>query len=500
MKKLVASLLALLLAAGVFASCNSNEDDTSSTASSPSEQSTVNSESSTPAEEKDPYEHLRGIDLGSRDIVIYVEDQSSTRYYSQEIMPNELSADLISSSVRTRNEIVEELLNCTITEVRTKADGEMRNAIYAEIMGTSSYDIAMPYMPAAATLSTEGAFYDLTTFDDIIKLENSYWDQRANSDLSIANKLFFITGDANMLAMDCTHAIVFNKDVVASNPAIEDPYELLANDKWTFDALYRNAKLATFESDGESGMTWKDNIGLLINYNYTTSLFIGSGERLTSKDSDDYPYLAVKTDHAAEVVEKIHTIYNDVASTQKIENITNYSGYSDVWNAATAAFADKRVLFRTLAIVDLVDLNVYDGVNYGLMPTPKYDENQEEYYNIVSCLYASCFAIPVSVEKPDDSAAVIEALTIASTETLRKSYYEVLLKGRMIKDEEGEFALDIIFNNRVYEPGAIFTWGTLSDLIPSIATSGSFESKYESAKDSIESAIENTVESFRNLG
>lgn len=500
MKKLAASLLALLLAAGVFASCNSNEDDTSSTASSPSEQSTVSLESSIPEEEKDPYQHLRGIDLGARDVVIYVEDQNSTRYYSQEIMPNELSADLISGSVRTRNEIVEELLNCTIKEVRTKASGEMHNAIYAEMMGTSSYDIAMPYMPDAATLSTEGAFYDLTTFSDIIKLENSYWDQRANADLSIAGKLFFITGDANMLAMDCTHAIVFNKDVVASNSSIEDPYELLANDQWTYDALYRNAKLATYESDGENGLTWKDNIGLLINYNYTTSLFIGSGERLTSKDGDDYPYLAVKTDRAPSVVDKIHNIYTDAASTQRIENITNYSGYTDVWNAATGAFADKRVLFRTLAIVDLVDLNVYDGVNYGLLPTPKYDENQEEYYNIVSCLYASCFTIPVSVEKPNESAAVIEALTVASTETLRKSYYEVLLKGRMIKDEEGEFALDIIFNNRVYEPGAIFTWGTLSDLIPSIATSGNFESKYEAAKDTIESAIQTTVESFKNLG
>ncbi len=498
MKKLISSLIALLLAAGVLASCGTDEIDTSSEALPSSAESTPVSESSEP-EEVDLYAHLRGIDLGDRTITIYVEDQNSTRYYSQEVMPNENSADLISGAVRERNEIVETLLNCTISEVRTKSDGEMRNAIYAEMMGTSSYDIVMPYMPHAATLSVEGAFYDLTSFKDIIKLENSYWDQRANSDLSIADKLFFTTGDANMLTFDCTHAIVFNKDVVNANSEIEDPYKLLAEDKWTYDALYRNAKLATYESDGEAGITWKDNIGFLINNNYNNTLFIGSGERLTSKDKDDYPYLSIKTDRAPAVIDKIHNIYSDPSSTLVIENITNFSGYNDVWSAATAAFADKRVLFRTLAIVDLVELQAYDNVNYGLLPTPKYNEEQEDYYNIVSCYYATCFAIPVSVDTPEDSAAVIEAMTIASTETLRKSYYEVLLKGRMIKDEEGEFALDIIFNNRVYEPGAIFTWGTLANLIPDIAQSGNFESRYEAAKDSIETAIEATIESFKNL-
>ena len=502
MKRVLAAILVAIMTSCAFTACNNSEQNSStadhsgvSTAPSVSE-----TQSEASDEEKDPYEHLRDIDLGEKEIVIYVEDQSSARYYSQEIMPNDLSPDLISSAVASRNQIVEDLLNCHITEVRTRADGEMRNNIYAEMMGASSYDIVMPYMPAAASLAAEGAFYDLTSFD-VINLDRSYWDQRANADLSIAGKLFFSTGDFSLLTFDCTHAIVFNKDVVNSNPDIENPYTLLADGKWTLDALSRNAKLATYESDGEDGLTWGDHWGFYVNSNYTTTMFVGSGERLTRKDSDDFPYLAVKTDRATEVVSKIHEIYTDKAATMQIEQITNYagSGYSDVWSAATGAFADQRVLFRSLAIVDLAELQAYDKVNYGLLPTPKYDESQDEYYNIVSCYYATCFAIPVSVEDAEKSAAVCEAMAIASTETLRKNYYEVLLKNRFIKDDEGEFALDLIFNNRVFEPGAIYTWGSLSNLIPTVAQSGNFESTYDSNKDSISAAIEQTIAIFKDL-
>lgn len=90
-------------------------------------------------------------------------------------------------------------------------------------------------------------------------------------------------------------------------------------------------------------------------------------------------------------------------------------------------------------------------------------------------------------------------MAIASTETLRKNYYEVLLKNRFIKDDEGEFALDLIFNNRVFEPGAIYTWGSLSNLIPTVAQSGNFESTYDSNKDSISAAIEQTIAIFKDL-
>ncbi|MEG1743302.1 MAG: hypothetical protein RR246_03965, partial [Clostridia bacterium] len=76
-------------------------------------------------------------------------------------------------------------------------------------------------------------------------LQNDYWDGKAVEDLSIANRVFFATGDFSLLTFDCTHAIVFNKTVISENANLEDPYKLLEDGKWTFDALYKNSKLFT---------------------------------------------------------------------------------------------------------------------------------------------------------------------------------------------------------------------------------------------------------------
>ena len=56
--------------------------------------------------------------------------------------------------------------------------------------------------------------------------------------------------------------------------------------------------------------------------------------------------------------------------------------------------------------------------------------------------------------------------------------------------------LDFIFNNRVYDLGAIYTWGGIRDFLNTICVNGTdmFASKYEANKDSIEAAINNTLD------
>ncbi|MEG2118402.1 MAG: hypothetical protein RRY76_04275 [Clostridia bacterium] len=505
MKKLLANLIVLSLLICSLAACNS-ADSTSkndSQAASSKQDNTSTASGADSQGEKDPYAHLKGINLGGRNVTILVEDNGSTRYMSREILPYEKNPDIINTAITARNNKVETLLNCKLVEVRANSTtGDTISIIRNEIMGTSTYDLVMPYMPAAAALAADGAFLDLKTQSDIIKLDNNYWDDKAVKDLSIGGKVFFATGDFSLLTFDCTHAIVFNKTVVTQNPDLEDPYKLLNEGKWTFDALYKNAKLVTAEADGIDGMTWEDKWGFFMNTNFATSMFVGAGARLTSKNSDDLPYITLKTEKASTIIDKLVTMVNDKSSTIIIESDMNdlKGKYDNVYTAATASFAENRALFRALAIVDLNELQVYKEANYGLLPIPKFNEAQENYHNIVSAVYASCFAIPTQVADPKGAAAVAEALAISSTDTVRKQYYEVLLKGRQIADADGEKALDLIFNNRVYEMGTIYIWGTLSSIVYDVVLSGSntLESKLSTTEDQINEAIKATIDAFSN--
>ncbi|MDL2286995.1 hypothetical protein LJB90_00290 [Eubacteriales bacterium OttesenSCG-928-G02] len=502
MKRLLALLLIILMVSVSLVACGSNTDESKNESNGTTSNTSENS-SDTSEPDENNISHLEGLDFGGADVVFYVEGDATFTYRSMDIMPHEEGFEEINEAVKVRNQKIEDLLNVKIVERRAAAEGEIMANVRAD---NAEADIIMPYMPVAATLASESMLLSLNIDDpnanfkisDIIKLDKPYWDQRANQDLSIANNLFIGVGDFGILTMDCAHAIVFNKTLLESDNTLDDPYELLFNGKWTHDALMRNAKKVTKESDGEDGMTYKDTWGFYVNQNYCTTLYVGSGLRLTNKDKDDYPELGIANEQAANVIDKIASLYNDSTMTLKIEEIPLAgSGYSSVWVAASDRFATGNVLFRACAIIDLRDLLSYE-VQYGILPTPKYTEEQEEYRNILSAVYAAGVSIPVTASDIKKSAAVVEALSYYSTDTVRLEYYERILKAQRMEDTNGEKALDMIFNNRVYELGAIYSWNNLNTFVNEVISSGQYQSTLDAKKDLYQTAIDNTILAYKN--
>jgi len=83
---------------------------------------------------------------------------------------------------------------------------------------------------------------------------------------------------------------------------------------------------------------------------------------------------------------------------------------------------------------------------YGIIPTPKFDKAQKDYYTYAHDQY-SVFMIPCTVNDPEMSAAVLEAMNYESYKTLQPTYYNLILKGRYANDAESRNMLDMITNN-----------------------------------------------------
>ena len=113
-----------------------------------------------------------------------------------------------------------------------------------------------------------------------------------------------------------------------------------------------------------------------------------------------------------------------------------------------------------------------------------------------SAIAATCVAIPKTNKDYERAAIVMDAMAQASTDTVKTSYYDNLLKLRKLQGEDDEKMLDIIFDGRVYDYGILFQWGTINTFMNDIAFSGTnnFQSKYDSIEGSIETAIEKTIE------
>ncbi len=429
-------------------------------------------------------------------------------YKSIEITAQENSPEILNENIKRRNELVESKFNVKIEEVRTTQEQDMitlvRNAAFSNV---SDYDIVMPYIPEAATLSLEDAFV-LLNDTQYVNLEKPCWDNNATESLSINNKNYFATGDISLLTLACTHAIVFNKDLVSKND-LENPYDLVSDGKWTIDKLREMATLITADIDGTEGMSYTDRYGFLINSNFVTSMYVGSGNSLTGKDDDDIPYIALieEQESAFPIFNKIFELVNDTNATGIIDSSSStYTSSAtaaggSVWDAATESVANELALFRAMAIIDIIDLGEYD-CNFGILPVPKYNEDQDSYHSLVSTLYATCAAIPISAPDKEMSAIILQAMCEASTKTTKEAYFEIILKLRKIQDDESEAMLDKIFDERVYDLGIVFNWGgtenSIGGFLNNVAMSGqqTFSSSLESIADIVESDLEKTLAVF----
>lgn len=497
--RILALFMMLCLVVMCFAACKPDSEDGSETSKPKTEETVL-------------FGDLPEKDFGGEAVTILVLGEHAGTYKSTEITEKEGEPEVLNEAIKKRNELVEDRFGVVIEEAQTTATENMNILIERDVLGgNGDYDIVMPYIPDAARLSLQSYFWELNEMD-YIDLENPCWDKNGIESLSINGENYFATGDISLLSLACTHAIVFNKDMITTYN-LESPYELVENGEWTIDKLREMASKVTADVDGQTGMSYKDRYGFLINKNFVTSMFIGSGMTLTGKDDSDLPYISVvkEKESAYSKFKKIFELVNDTKATGKIDYTSG--GYytsaitakDSVWVAATESVANDLALFRAMSIIDIIDLGKED-CSFGIVPVPKFDKKQERYYSNVSTILATCLAIPTSAPNLEMSAIIAQAMCEASTETTKKAYVEVILKGRKIQDFESEAMLDKIFADRVYDLGIVYCWGgtgvddpnSIGSFMNDIAMQGkeTFSSTLDSIDEKIQSDLETTLTDF----
>ena len=505
-RKLFALLLSLLLLlCPLLASCSSTQstEDTSSTAGTTSDGTESTGED---GGEKSKYLDENGMytleNMGMPEfnfnydaftVCVYSNETQDT-YHSEEIQPIETTDDALRKGVLDRNGLIEEQYGVAVKAFAVKdVAGTLRQDVAA---GTATYDAAMPFMGEAAALAQDGNFYNLYDFKEYIHLDAPWWDQSANENLSIAGKLYFTTGDISIMQKVVSSCILFNKELYADICQDEygDLYQMVRDGKWTFDTMHEMGRKATREKDGENGMSFNDQWGM-VGTNSIVGTYIASGNKLISKDHNDVPQIALgSTEFSILYAEKVLEVYQDDSwfiNTQKIEKQWNEK---NVWEAAMGAFGNKRSLFFSTAFSGLKKLRAYDVDSiYGIVPLPKASAEQDKYYTHAGVNGAYGICIPINVPNPAFSAYMIEALACGGKNHVTPAYYEVALKSRAAKDDGSEEMLDLIFSNVVYDLGIMYNFGGI-DFFSKLSAENS--TAVTSRLDAIRSTVQADIDAY----
>jgi hypothetical protein len=140
--------------------------------------------------------------------------------------------------------------------------------------------------------------------------------------------------------------------------------------------------------------------------------------------------------------------------------------------------------------------------HFGVVPEPKYDEDQDSYYSLVNPWGSTCFAIPVCVpaEQLTMVADALNVLGASSKNTSAKDYQEVVLSYMKTRDDESARMInDYILPTRACDVGMVYQWGGLDILLQEMASKplGSFSSQYNSKKTVAETALKNTIDFYK---
>ena len=91
--------------------------------------------------------------------------------------------------------------------------------------------------------------------------------------------------------------------------------------------------------------------------------------------------------------------------------------------------------------------------DYGILPMFKYDEEQQNYYNTVAPYNTRFLSMPVIQEDEERTGKILETIGFYSQKYVKPAYFDKMLYGNIVRDEESRPMLELIHANRVYDIG-----------------------------------------------
>ncbi len=422
---------------------------------------------------------------------------------------NESGYSRVASAIYKRNEAVEQLYKITIDNIEEFGASNGNGPGYKRISedfasDDSTFELFHIGTFDCAQLALGGYLTDMNNMP-YIDLECDWWDQGANNDLMIHDKMFYTTGDISVVDNIATHIVLFNKSVAKEYNA-PDYYSLVKNGEWTYDKFLENIKLVTDDVNGDDKMNESDKYGLLCWNDVLQASLIGSGIRLASIDKDGEMQLTLYSDKTVSLMTSLTEVFNDgkYVYNYTTRNMTGTQPSSTYDKERDAMFSEDRCLFYGMILNAVPRYRDSKTLNFGILPYPKYEKAQESYGSYVGASYSVMVCIESTIEEEDRDfiGTVTESLAYESKKTVTPEYYEQTLKGRYLRDEESWDMLDIIFGQRLFDVGMYYKVPSTSPLTQNITSiianreNGTFTSRYEAVKEAAFTEIDNLNDMF----
>ncbi len=435
-----AALLSVLLL-GTVASCGDSaqtEADTSAAVTNAATEAvTVDPDDPYAARMSASAELPEGLDFGGAHLRSMVND-TNDNVMANDIYIDQATGEIVDDALYNRRVYVEELLNVVIdpSEIfsHTQASTNIRKSVNA---GDDAYDLYLEHMIQAGIDTLEGLFcnwYDIPHMD----FTHPWYPQDTIENMTMDGTMYLLLSDIMLSSFHNTYCYYFNRDIAADYD-LPDVYEIVRSGSWTLDKVAELSKGVYKDVNGDGKQDAGDQYGYATSIDSNVVTYFWSFDVPLVDISSGKPELVANNERAVNTVTKLDDFFF------KNEN----TFIADVWTDFVDMFAAEQVLFIPRCVGETQTF-FREMENYGILPFPKYDEAQDNYYTMIDGC-SPLIAVPKTAANTEMIGAVLEAMGEYSYKYVVPAYYDITLKVKGTRDENSIEMLDITFDGRVVD-------------------------------------------------
>ncbi len=405
--------------------------------------------------------------------------------YTDEFYAEEQTGVIENDSVYDRNIKLEDRFDISIQV--TGMSGKSQN-IYAALAqyvaaGDDFCDVASQEV-WNLHVATAAGIYQNWNDTKYIDLEQPWWNKQINENATFNGKLFGLSGSYTVSYMKEILVIYVNNALLKDYGMTQDElYSLVEKGGWTLD--YMNTLVAGMYKDinGDGIADDGDQYGFGGNKYYSDAWCPAFEIPITGKAADGSLEIKLMQEKTYAALEKIFNMYY---ANPGVHFYNKWGGFMEYFPIDKLVFAQGRLHD---AFNELRDMES----PFGLIPQPKYDENQKDYHCLVMDGYF-VLGIPNTAKDTDFISMITEALAAETYLSVYPAYYDVALKAKYSQDKATASMIDLITESAVFDIS--FMYGTYLEELPYMfrdclnKKTTDIASKYASVKTQVEAALQ----------
>ncbi len=439
-------IFTLLLAALLLSSCASNPETSPEENAAPADAAVTQ----TPAAEETVFDAEEQLpppaveDMNGAVLTILNYTPEAFGWANTLMFVEELNGETLNDALFERERKVEETYNASLEELAT---GDVVGTITTSVTaGDSTFDAAMLFDANVTNILQQGL--SLSWGELELDLTTPWWDNAATEQYNFKGIQAAVSGAFSLYNYSTRHCYVFNEDIMNAVAPEVNLFDEVREGTWTVDRMYELGAMAVLDLDGDGTMvSGNDQYGIVSSVTrHYSALLAGANIKYIDRDENGDLYFAIPgSEYALTAVSKFVQLNsgNDIYT----------SGTNDIGGGAESPiFYNNRALFIAAYVGEAARMRDIE-FNIGIVPSPKYTVEQEQYYSLVEGGAQTILPKTLGEEAQHKTAVLLDAFGYYSFVESIPAYIDQVLMTKVARSEDSSEMMEIVFATSFYDLG-----------------------------------------------